>query len=109
MLHNGSGMPLPGVQVSLEGITNSFSYSGQTGLDGKIIFQDVFTDVKDNNGGPPLDFSLTEAYPSVTKGQSQFQFYLSKREVVNVKLINVRGREVASQKNVELNPGNYES
>jgi photosystem II stability/assembly factor-like uncharacterized protein len=67
------------------------------------------TAVKEVSKSIPMNFELEQNYPNPFNPTTQFQFAISKLQMVTVKIYDVLGREVATLVNEELHPGTYQA
>ncbi len=65
--------------------------------------------VKELNDAIPSSYSLEQNYPNPFNPTTKFEFRITNREFVLVKVFDVLGREVATLVNEELHPGTYQT
>jgi len=65
------------------------------------------SDVKDLNTGIPLKYNLEQNYPNPFNPSTKIKFSLPKDELVNLKIFNILGQEVATLVHEQLKAGSY--
>jgi pectate lyase len=69
----------------------------------------ISTDVKENNGGKPASFNLSQNFPNPFNPSTVINYQLQKSSFVTLKIYNGIGQEVASLVNGLQEAGNYTS
>lgn len=103
---------------------NNSNYSGCWGVymfpSGKIIGSDIsnglhvikttfpITDITNNSTRIAEDFRLEQNYPNPFNPTTTVKFFLKENSFVNLKVVNLQGREVADLLNDRRDGGNYE-
>ena len=68
---------------------------------------DFVTDVNENNILLPTEFSLSQNYPNPFNPTTSIQYAISSRQLVQLKVYDILGSEVATLVNQEQSVGNY--
>ena len=68
---------------------------------------DFVTDVNENNILLPTEFSLSQNYPNPFNPSTSIQYAISSRQLVQLKVYDILGSEVATLVNQEQSAGNY--
>ncbi len=94
---------------SLNSITVSRGFSEAVEGFYKSNFTDIVVSVDDKNTKPvPSSFILYQNYPNPFNPTTKINFVIPKSSVVNLKVYDILGREVATLVNEEKHPGSYE-
>ncbi|MFQ5822612.1 MAG: T9SS type A sorting domain-containing protein [bacterium] len=102
-----TGSPLDSVLVRLQGINNAETFEGYTDTSGRIIFQNIPTDVKAENILLPQSFGISVPYPQPTKDLISVDFALPENQQVTITLYNVLGQKICRVRQT-LGSGNYQ-
>jgi len=68
----------------------------------------VVTDVRDLQNGTPVTYELSQNYPNPFNPTTMIRFAIPQEGMVNVKVFNTLGQEVATLVNEYRTAGNYE-
>lgn len=68
----------------------------------------VVTDVRDLQNGTPVTYELSQNYPNPFNPSTMIRFAIPQEGMVNIKIFNTLGQEVATLVNEYRNAGNYE-
>jgi hypothetical protein len=68
----------------------------------------IVTDVRELQNGTPATYELSQNYPNPFNPSTQIRFAIPQEGMVNIKVFNTLGQEVATLVNEYRNAGNYE-
>jgi Secretion system C-terminal sorting domain len=93
---------------------DSYPYYYWVGNDtSNVVYQalkwfEVVTDVNENGGTTPKEFSLSQNYPNPFNPATTIKYSIPNSSKVTLKVYDILGKEVASLVNETKNTGNYE-
>ena len=68
---------------------------------------DLVTDVEDNKSIIPLEYSLSQNYPNPFNPSTTINYAISSKQLVQLKVYDILGSEVATLVNQEQSAGSY--
>ena len=76
--------------------------------DGTVVgFSTVTSNEANNNNIVPVEYGLQQNYPNPFNPSTNIQFSIPEQQLVQLKVYNVIGQEVATLVNDVMNQGNY--
>jgi len=76
-------------------------------INGKVFGDTTFTDVKEIRGNIPTKFSLSQNFPNPFNPSTNISYSLPQAGLVNLKIFDLLGNEVAELINEVKEKGNY--